>query len=149
MREKCFLEAARAVSLASDYPKAHLGCVITHKGKIIASGCNSTKTHTLQSRYNVYRFSPSVGAIHSLHAETAAIVSFLNISHRKEINPKECTLYIYREWKNGRVAMARPCPSCMQLIKNVGFRNIVYTTFDGVAHEKISYSKEKECIKYA
>ena len=138
MKEERFLENARSVSLASDFPKARIGCVIAYKGQVIASGCNSTKTHSLQGKYNIYRFPPELGAIPSLHAETAAMVRFLNQSHRTYIDPKDCTVYVYREWRDGTVAMARPCKSCMAMLKELGFRRIVYTTFDGIAKEKIT-----------
>ena len=136
MRDRFLLETARAVSLVSDYPRAHIGCVIANKGRVVSSGCNSVKTHTLQKRYNKYRNNDALQ--HSMHAETSAIIGFMNLAHRTDIDPKDCTVYIYREWKNGRLAMARPCPSCMQLLKDTGFKKIVYTTYDGVAKETIT-----------
>lgn len=33
--------------------------------------------------------------------------------------------------------MARPCASCMQAIKDLGIREIYYTTNDGYSYEKI------------
>ena len=37
--------------------------------------------------------------------------------------------------------MARPCASCMQAIKDLGIREIYYTTNDGYSYEKL----EKGC----
>ena len=33
--------------------------------------------------------------------------------------------------------MARPCPACMQAIKDMGIKHIAYTTDDGSANELI------------
>lgn len=33
--------------------------------------------------------------------------------------------------------MARPCPSCMAAIKDIGISHIYYTTNDGYAYEKL------------
>ena len=138
-RKQRLMEEARAVSLASDFKRIHMGCVIAYKGKVIASGCNSAKTHSLQKKYNIYRMPTEVEtAVHAVHAETSAITHFLNYAHRSEISPRDCVVYVYREYKDGTSAMARPCPSCMRLLKDVGFRHVVYTTPDGIADEKIT-----------
>lgn len=40
-RQRSFFESAKAVSLLSDHPQFHLGCVIVEGSRIISSGCNS------------------------------------------------------------------------------------------------------------
>lgn len=35
--------------------------------------------------------------------------------------------------------MSRPCPRCMELIKEQGIKKICYTTNDGYVDERISY----------
>lgn len=39
--------------------------------------------------------------------------------------------------KNQPYGMSRPCPSCMAAIKDLGIRNIYYTTNDGYIYERI------------
>lgn len=51
-------------------------------------------------------------------------------------------LYIYRTRKDIVCGMARPCASCMQAIKDLGIREIYYTTNDGYSYEKL----EKGCV---
>jgi tRNA(Arg) A34 adenosine deaminase TadA len=46
-------------------------------------------------------------------------------------------LYVYRIRKTKEFGMARPCPSCMQAIKDFGIRTIFYTTDDGYAEEHL------------
>ena len=38
--------------------------------------------------------------------------------------------------------MARPCPSCMAAIKDLGIKNIYYTTNDGYSYERLEKYKE-------
>lgn len=72
------------------------------------------------------------------HCELAAIRSAL-IKYGVKLNGdiplgealKICrgsTIYVFRQWKNGHPAMARPCFLCRErLIKPLGFKRVVYT----------------------
>ena len=95
----------------------------------------ASKTSPLQKRLNAERdFNPDQsGVVNSLHAEIRALskVKYLDIDFDKT------TLYIYREYANGNKAMARPCPACMRYIKELGIKNICYSTADGIAEERI------------
>ena len=100
--------------------------------RIIGSGTNSnSKTYPLQAKLDSEFF--GVQCQGKVHAETDALMPFL----RRRVNLSGAVLYTYRELKDGSQAMARPCPRCMQLIKQAGIRDLVYTTGDGVAREKI------------
>lgn len=132
MKEK-FFRKAKKISKYSDYKNQHIGCVLVEKGKIISSGFNSTKTHPIQKIYNSERW---IGdhTPHAIHAETSAISYILH----HDVNWKNVEVYTYREYKNGKSAMARPCKSCMKLIKTLGIKKIHYTTSDGVASELLT-----------
>ena len=126
-------ELARGVALQSDFHKAHVGCIITYKGRPIATGHNSNKTHPMQKKYNKYRENDQTGPfIHKLHAEIQALAKL-----KKELNPKKMSIYIYRTRKDQDFGLARPCPSCMKAIYDSGIRNVFYTTNYGFAHEII------------
>lgn len=127
----CF-KAAKAVSEMSDYPKVHIGCVVTNGHRIISSGFNSRRSHPLQKRLNKERF--SADSTHLLHAESAALIPLLG----KDIDWKKCNIYIYREYKDGQKALARPCPSCQKLIRELGIRHIYYTGNDSYVYENLS-----------
>lgn len=122
------------MSLMSDFRRSHTGCVVVTKNKIIGAGFNSNKTHPIQRRYNCLRF--SCESPHTLHAEIHALSQLVNNS---SVDWANTSIYTYREHKNGVRAFARPCASCMQLIKDLGIRDIYYTTEDGFAHEEIEY----------
>lgn len=127
---------AREVSLQSDYSgNARIGCICMYRGCILAKGCNSDKTHTMQAHYNVMRFKNCGNKYlpDKLHAEMQVIskIRYLDIDWSK------VHLYVYRELRDGSIAMARPCVACMSAIKALGIQHIHYTTDDGYAHERL------------
>lgn len=131
-KQKSFFAVAKAMSTMSVFPRAHIGCVVTDGHRIISSGFNSSKTHPLQKKYNRERFTEDT--IHSLHAEISALLPLI----KENIDFSKVELYTYRMFANGQLAMSRPCPSCMALIKELGIKKIFYTTEDGYACEYVN-----------
>lgn len=135
-KQERFFGLAKNVSTLSDFKQFHLGCIITYKNKIVSDGFNTTKTSPMQKKYNKLRdynnnFDiPNNGAC---HAEMVALLR----SKDMDIDWSKAELYIYRQHKNGNLAMSRCCSACMQAIKDRGIRRIAYTTEDGVAFERI------------
>lgn len=127
-----YFKKARQVALISDYQKVHIGCVAVYQGNIISIACNTNKTHPMQKYYNRYREESDV-MIPKLHAE----INCLNQLKHLNINFSKVKLYIYRIRNDRPYGMARPCPSCMAAIRDLGIRDIYYTTNDGYAHERI------------
>lgn len=138
MNTQHMFDAAKQASLDADYTggsRVRMGCVIAYKGSILAKGCNSDKTHPMQEHYNKYRFKNN-GPQYlpaKCHAELAAIskIKYLDIDF------SEAHIYVYREFKDGKTAMARPCPACMRALRNIGIKKIHYTTNEGVAYERL------------
>ena len=128
--DRRYFNKARNVATISDYRKIHVGCVAVYQGQVIGLGCNCNKTHPVQKKYNRYR---KDSMLPKLHAE----ISCLNQIKHLDINFSKVKLYIYRIRKDQPFGMARPCPSCMAAIRDLGVRNIFYTTNDGYAHEKL------------
>ena len=128
---KYFLKA-RQVATISDYYKTHIGWVAVYQGQVVGLGCNTNKTHPVQKFYNRYR-EPSDTMLPKLHAEISCInqIKHLNISFSK------VKLYIYRIRKDQPYGMARPCPSCMAAIRDLGIRDIYYTTNEGYSYERL------------
>lgn len=129
------MEKARQIAEFSDYGSVCHGCVAVYKGHIVATGFNTNKTHPMQLYYNRFRESndSELNLIPKLHAE----INCLNQLRHFDIDFKKVKLYIYRARKDRDYSLSRPCPSCMAAIKDLGIRNIYYTTDDGYAHEKI------------
>ena len=128
---KYFLKA-RQVATISDYYKTHIGCVAVYQGQVIGLGCNTNKTHPVQKFYNRYR-EPSDTMLPKLHAE----ISCINQIKPLNINFSKVKLYIYRIRNDQPYGMARPCPSCMAAIRDLGIRDIYYTTNDGYSYERL------------
>lgn len=138
MNDSHLFKIAKNVSENANYTgctDVKIGCIVTYKGTILAKGFNTDKTHTRQSYYNKWRYTnnntkyfPCKG-----HAELMALnkIKYLDIDFSK------VHVYTYRERKNGELGLARPCPSCMALIKDMGVKNIHYTTDCGFAAERI------------
>lgn len=133
-RDKRLFAAARAAAHESDF-KTKVGCVITLKSNILATGKSSNKTSPMQKRYNRYRhFANDKHTEHKLHSEIQALqkIKFLDVDRKK------LSIYTYREFKDGSYALARPCPGCIAALKEFGIYNIYYTTNGGLAYEDIS-----------
>ena len=115
--------------------RAKIGCIAVYHGTILVKGWNSDKTQTDQARVNYLRFNEDHGQHyypHKIHAEQSVLsrIKFLDIDFSK------VTLFIYREYKSGKFALARPCKSCEKAIRDLGIKTVVYTTDGGYAIEK-------------
>lgn len=127
-----YFNKARQVALISDFYKTHIGCVAVYQGIVIGIGCNCNKTHPTQKLYNKYRVT-SDSMLPKLHAEINCINSIKHL----DINFSKVKLYIYRIRKDKPFGLSCPCPSCMAAIKDLGIRDIYYTTNDGYVYERI------------
>lgn len=125
MKEKYFTFAAEESEKAEEdcSNKAKVGCVAMYKGTILAKGHNMDKTHTTQAKYNIERYKEIHKYPCAIHAEIACLnkIKYLDIDFSKVIP------VIYRKHKNGLPGLARPCPSCMKMIKDMGIKKIYYT----------------------
>ena len=131
-----YFDKARQIASISDYKKQHVGCVAVYHGQIIGLGCNCNKTHPMQQFYNKYRIQED-SMLPRLHAE----ISCLNQIRHLNINFTKVKLYIYRIRKDQPFGLSRPCPSCMAAIKDLGIRDVYYTTNDGYVYEKLEKNK--------
>lgn len=68
-----------------------------------------------------------------LHAE----INCINSIRHLDINFSKVKLYIYRIRRDRLFGLSRSCPSCMVAIKDLGIKDIYYTTNDGYVHERI------------
>lgn len=138
-RQKRFFNIAREVSLLSDFKRARVGAVIVEKNRIISTGHNSSKTSTLQNKYNKYRDIEDVNVcVPRVHAEIAALNPLL----KQDVDWAHTSIYVYRELKSGHISCARPCKACAQLIRELGIKKIFYTDWDGsyICEENINES---------
>ena len=134
-RVKKYFLLAKEASKNSNFPQHKLGAVIIYHGVPLAIGYNTTKTSPVQKYYNKKRKGFDVEADYennnSIHSEMMALnkVKYLDIDFNKT------AIFIYRELKNGTPALARPCAACSQRIKDLGIKDIYYSSNGGWTHE--------------
>lgn len=115
-----FFDLAKNISLKSSHHQHKMGCVIVRKNKVVSLGFNEIKTHTRSiHKYNM------------LHAEISAIIgcSF------EDLRGSEA--YIFRQRKDGGLAMARPCEACRLALARAGIAKVYYTSESGYQEEDV------------
>ena len=131
-----FFEEAKKESHLSDYDGAHLGAVAVYKNKfILAKAHNTHKTNPTQFYYNRYRIKNKVDILSKparAHAEIQLYrkIRFLNVPF------KDVTVYIYRELKDGSLAIAKPCSGCEKALLSLGIRVVCWTESNGYVEKK-------------
>ena len=133
--QQSFFRAADAVSTLSDHKQTHLGCILVDKHRIISSGYNSsTRCSPLQKQIDVARFGDPDKHKGPVHAETACLLPLI----RQGYDMTRSDLYIVRRHKNGSLALSRPCPGCMSLLRANGVRRVFFSVEGGYAVERIN-----------
>lgn len=121
---KSAMKKAREMSMKSDHHQAKVGAVVLQKNKALSSGYNQDKkTHPFLKKHG-FHYNQSI------HAEMAAIFRMKN----KE-NLKGATIVVYRETKDGHMAMSKPCAVCQKLMRIYGVKKIMYSTENGICEE--------------
>ena len=113
------LDIAFEIARANPTKFQKMGAVITYKGKVIAVGLNSNKSHPMQKKYG--KNSKSI----FLHAEIDAIKNGLR-NHKKE-DFKNFEIHVARCMKNGLPGMAKPCRGCQKAIDEYLFKAVHWT----------------------
>jgi len=139
MNYQHYLDLANDCAKTATYTgpsKVKLGCVAVYHGTVLAKGCNTDKTHTSQAKYNYLRYDEDRSTRYyppKIHSEVSVLskIKYLDIDFSKVI------LFVAREYKSGAPALARPCASCMALIREYGIHTICYTTDNGYAIEHL------------
>lgn len=139
MNDKHFFKLAKKESKNanySGYSKVKLGCVVAYHNTVLSVGHNENRSHTVQAKYNIYRYDDSKLS-HYFNASIHAEIQALNKIKYLDIDFSKIELYVYRETADGEVALARPCESCMALIREMGIKTIHYTGNKSFITEKL------------
>lgn len=91
-------------------------CLLDKRGRAIAYGTNSYKSHPIALHY---------GAFPHVHAELSVCLGY-GLDHCRDLE-----LVVVRALKDGALTMAKPCNSCMAMMKDVGISNVYYTDWSG------------------
>ena len=113
MKLKYFALARTVSKKSNSYPK--MGCVIVQKNKVISLGFNNReKTHPKCKTRD-----------HKIHAELHALIG------ESADSLKGAHVYVYREYANGDLAMAKPCEFCHAALVEAGVKMVFFTTYGG------------------
>jgi pyrimidine deaminase RibD-like protein len=107
-----YFKLARNISKFSDH-RVKVGCVIANK-KPISAASNKDKTHPKYA-------DPDHSVRSSTHAEVRAIIN---------CGVEDLTgaiAYVYREYKDGRPGLAKPCNSCLDILRERGIKRVYYS----------------------
>lgn len=115
-----FYKMLKKLSQFSDHHSHKMSALAVRKGRIIGKG------------FNMLRTCPN--SPHGYHFRHAEYNAYLNA--RGDI--KGATIYIFRENKNGSMALARPCSSCYNFLVSQGVKKIIYTAENTFVEEKVA-----------
>lgn len=133
-KQQSFFRVADAVASLSNHNQSKLGCVLVDKHRIISSGHNSsTRCSPLQKQMDTARFGSPDQHKGFVHAETACLLPLI----RQGYDMSRSDLYIVRRHKNGSLALSRPCPGCMSLLRANGVRRVFFSVEGGFSEERI------------
>ena len=133
-KQQSFFRVADAVASLSDHNQSKLGCVLVDKHRIISSGHNSsTRCSPLQKQMDTARFGFPDQHKGLVHAETACLLPLI----RQGYDISRSDLYIVRRRRNGSLALSRPCPGCMSLLRANGVRRVFFSVEGGFSEERI------------
>ena len=133
-KQQSLFRVADAVASLSDHKQTKLGCVLVDKHRIISSGYNSsTRCSPFQKQMDTARFGNSDKHKGLVHAETACLLPLI----RQGYDMSRSDLYIVRRHRNGSLAISRPCPGCMSLLRASGVRRVFFSVEGGFSEERI------------
>lgn len=104
----------------SNHPQHKHSAVITYRGRPVSFGFNEMRTHP-----GILKFSK----VKLIHAEMSAILK------DRYQDFTGCTMTVYREDRDGNMAMSRPCEVCLKMLRAYGFKNIMFSTKAGWKEE--------------
>lgn len=108
-----FFQLAKRASKNSDHPRVNIGAVIALNGKPVSFGWNKDKTHPEHAN-------PTRSIRKSIHAEVDVVLS-------SDCDVSGGVIYIWRNTKDGKPALSRPCNYCYSFLQRAGIRVIHYT----------------------
>jgi deoxycytidylate deaminase len=111
------LKIARLSSFKSDC-KFHIGAAWIGKSRLVSAWNKQKSSVAAKLDWNYYT------APWSTHAE------FNLFAGQDESTIRGGTVYIYRQNSLGRLMLARPCNTCMKLLKSYGIKKVIYTIYD-------------------
>lgn len=100
---------------------------ILYKGRLIATGLNSIKTHPINLRNK--KISKITGEDYTKQKQTCSeLNAIVKLKRLTNIDTRKCTLINLRYDRNNKLAIAKPCMSCVSLLKYHSFKQVIWST---------------------
>ena len=109
---------AICASVNSDHRQHKMGAAVFYKNQFLAAGFNSLKTHPFTHYYD---------HAYTRHAELHAVAK----AKVKKFDLTNTSIYIFRQTKDGDIAMARPCQMCLDYLIMEGIKKVFFTNYGG------------------
>lgn len=122
-------ELAKKASLKSEGSPYKLGAVAIYNNKVLAYGWNSSKTSSLQARYNSHRGFDGYYFKSTVHAEMMVVSKIRYL----DINFKDVRIFIWRG--KDTPSMSKPCAACEKALRDLGIKRVFYTGNDSYIEE--------------
>ena len=123
----------------SSSKRCHHFSFILYKNRIVAIGSNNKKTHPTNLKNP--KISTKTGENFSDQKFTCSEFSaILKLKRLTNIDSKKCTLVNIRYDRNKKLALAKPCMSCDNLLRYFLFKKI-YSTNNKGEYEEISINR--------
>ena len=114
--------------------RCHHFSFILYKQRIVAIGSNLPKTHP--SNLKNRKISKITGEDYSDQKHTCSeFNSITKLKKLTNINTNRCVLVNVRYDRNKKLALAKPCMSCNNLLKYFQFKKVIWTTNEGTYQE--------------
>ena len=129
------MERAVQEAYGSEFHHFKTGCVITYKRHIVSTAHNVERTTPAQKKYNKLRNFNNNDNREPEHKTHAEILAIQRISYTAMLQTEwsRASIYVARIAPGlpKGVGLARPCPACMEAIRDLGIKNIFYTSNEG------------------
>jgi len=98
-----------------------LGAVIARRSRVISCGHN----HMTKTRPSPVRRKRREDELCGIHAEVDALKGL-----RRE-DTQRCHVYVARVLRSGKLALARPCENCQEVLRIFAIRKVFYSSEHG------------------
>lgn len=123
-------EIAESLIDWEDGMRCHHISFIIYKKRIISIGANRSKTHPANLLNRKVSFITGKDFSDEKHT-CSEFTCISKLKKKTNIDTKRCTLVNIRYDRNKRIALAKPCMSCRNLLKYFEFKKVIWTTNEG------------------
>jgi deoxycytidylate deaminase len=104
-----------ALKATGDYK---LGSCLVRSGRVLSTG------------YNIYNRSDSISRRYALLRSIHSEINCLATATHRNREIRGSVMYVCRIRKDGSYGLSRPCRGCMEALRDLGVKRVVYSTVE-------------------